>query len=167
MKISLIFISTILVLSVVLPFLLFVYNGAKNTVSVKKQAEAIIKGNGLVYSLKEVWRKNFIGISTDNKAITHIKFNSDKSKTINDINLIEVKACNIIKSYQNGANKSQSLKSLALEFIYKTSGKPNTIVSFFDVDDDLTEDFELQRIEKWQALIKNAIIAQPNLKLAS
>ena len=167
MKISLIFISTVLVLSVFLPFLLFVYNGAKNTVSVKKQAEATIRGNGLVYKIKEVWRKNFIGISTDSKAITHIKFNSDKSKTINDINLNEVKACNIIKNYNQGANKSLLLKSLALEFVYKSSNKPNTLIAFFDVDDDLTEDFELQRIEKWQALIKNAITEPQIVKMAS
>ncbi|WP_308991593.1 hypothetical protein QLS71_006135 [Mariniflexile litorale] len=167
MKISLIFISTLLVLSVFLPFFLFIYNGTKNTVSIKKQANALVKNNGLLYSLKEVWRKNFIGISTKNNTLTYIKFNSDKSHVINDVNLNEVKQCNILKNYNNGSNKSLFLKSLDLEFVYKSSAKPNLILNFFNIDDDLSEDFELQRIEKWHTLIKSAISEPLIVKMAS
>lgn len=167
MKISLILISTLLVLSVFVPFLLFIYNGAKNTGSIKKRASTLTKNNGLIYSLKEVWRKNFIAITSDNKTITSIIFNSDNTHIMTDINLNDVKACNIIKNQNQGPNKSLSLKSLSLEFIYKSSGKPNTIVSFFDIDEDLIEDFELQRIEKWQALIKAGITEQHAIKMAS
>ncbi|MFI0429829.1 hypothetical protein [Mariniflexile sp. HMF6888] len=167
MKTSLVIISTLLVLSVFLPFILFIYNGTKNAVSIKKQANVLIKNNGLVYNLKEVWRKNFIGISNDNKIITYIKFNSDKSSVINNINSNDIKQCNIIKSYNNGANKSLSLKSLGLEFIYKSSTRPNLIITFFNIDDDLNEDFELQRIEKWHVLIKKAISEPQMAKIAS
>ncbi|MFG6685458.1 hypothetical protein ACGK9U_02660 [Mariniflexile sp. HNIBRBA6329] len=167
MKISLIIISTLLVLSVFLPFILFIYNGTKNTVSIKKQANALVKNNGITYSQKEVWRKNFIGISSDNKALTSIKFNTKNPSVVSDINLNEVKQCNIIKNYNNGANKSLSLKNLGLELVYKSSAKPNVIINFFDIDEDFSEDFELQRIEKWHELIKNAISSPQIVKMAS
>lgn len=167
MKTSLIIISVLLVLCVFLPFIIFIYNGTKNTSSIKKQAKLLIQNNGITYAHKEIWRKNFIGISNDNKIITYIKFNSDKSNIIDNINSNDIKQCNIIKNYNNGANKVPYLKSLGLEFIYKSSTSPNLIITFFNVDDDLSEDFELQRIEKWQALIKNTISEPQITKMAS
>lgn len=167
MKISLMIISTLLVLSVFLPFILFIYNGTKNTISIKKQANALIKNNGIVYGDKDVWRKNFIGISNDNKVVTSIKFSAKTLGIVSDINLNEVKQCNIIKNYDNGANKSMSLKSLSLELVYKSSSKPNIVINFFNIDDDLSEDFEMQRIEKWHGLIKNAISEPLVAKMAS
>ena len=166
MKISLIIISALLVLSAFLPFILFIYNGTKNTVSIKKQANDLIKNNGISYSQKEVWRKNFIGISSDNKALTSIKFSAKDPCILRDINLNEVKQCNIIKNYNN-ANKSLFLKSLDLELVYKSSAKLNIVIKFFNIDDDLSEDFEMQRIEKWHGLIKNAITEPLVAKMAS
>ena len=153
MKISLIIISTLLVLSVFLPFLYFVLNEIKNGVNIKKLTHGLIKNNGIIYRQKEVWRKNFIGISSDNKHVTSINFSANKSGDVCDINLYDIKQCNIIKHYNNGVNNSLALKSLALEFVYKASGKPNMFINFFDIDEDLSEDFELQRIEKWHKLI--------------
>ncbi|WP_372755943.1 hypothetical protein [Mariniflexile sp.] len=166
MKISLIIISTILVLSVVVPFLLFVYNGTKNTSNIKKQANELTKSNGITYAIKEIWRKNFIGISSDNALLTYIKFSDAEPGVITEINLKDIKQCNIIKNHNN-ANKNIALKSLALEFVYKSNIKPTLTIPFFEIDEDLSEDFELQRVEKWHTLIKNALTVQPNLKLAS
>lgn len=167
MKTSLVVISTLLVLSVFVPFIIFIYNGAKNTVSIKKQSLLLIKNNGIVYSEKDVWRKNFMAISNDNKILTYINFKQDKP-FVNNISLIDVKQCHIIKNYNsNSTNKVTSLKSLDLEFIYKSSSKPNVIINFFNIDNDLSEDFELQRIEKWHALIKNAISEPQQVKIAS
>ncbi|WP_111307833.1 hypothetical protein [Confluentibacter sediminis] len=166
MKISLVIISTLLVLCVFVPFIIFIYNGTKNTLSIKKQAHLLIKNNGIIYSVKDVWRKNFIGISSDNKTLTYIHFKLNKPFII-DISLADLKQCHIIKNYNNGTNKTTSLKSLDLEFIYKSASKPNTIINFFNVDDDLNEDFEWQRIEKWQQLIKASIPQQIISKIAS
>lgn len=167
MNTSLILISTLLVLSVFLPFLLFIYNSAKNTKSIKYQANELIKNKDITYNAKETWRKNFIAISNASNIITSIQFGADTSQIIIDINLNDVKACNIIKNYSQGTNKSPSLHNLGLEFIYKASGKPHTPIPFFDIDEDLTEDFELQRIEKWHELIKNALNNTNTMKMAS
>ncbi|WP_100610370.1 hypothetical protein [Confluentibacter lentus] len=166
MKTSLIVISALLVLSVFVPFVLFIYKGAKNTISIKKQSSLLIKDNGIVYSAKEIWRKNFIGISSDNKVLTYIHFKKEVPFVTN-ISLIELKECHIVGNYKNSANKAISIKNLDLELVFKSAGKPNLIINFFNIDDDLSEDFELQRIENWQSLIKKAIVEPHMVKMAS
>jgi hypothetical protein len=164
MKISIVFISTILTLSVFLPFLLFIYNGKKNTSKTNKHINFLIKNNDVVYGIKEIWRKNFIGISNNNKILTYINLNEEKP-SINNINLEDLKQCNIIKNYSR--DNVLILNSLALEFIYKSSTNKNLTIPFFNIDEDLSEDFEIQRIEKWHKLILNAIPKQSITKLAS
>lgn len=131
MKTSLIIISSLLTLSVFLPFLLFVYNGTKNTASTKKQVNALIKDNGIIYSIKDIWRNCFIGISSNNKTITYIHFKLD-TPTATHIALTDIKQCHIVKAYNKGTDKAVSLKSLDLEFVSKTSGNP-IFLSIFSI----------------------------------
>lgn len=166
MKTSLVIISTLLILSVFLPVILFIYNGRKNTSNIKKQINALIKGNGITYSHKEIWRKNFIGMSNNNKTLTYIHFKLGKP-FVGNINLSDIKQCQIIKNIDGGRGKPTNLKSLDLELTYKLPKNPNVIINFFNIDDDLTEDLELQRIEKWYTLIQNAIQEQQMVKMAS
>ena len=51
--------------------------------------------------------------------------------------------------------------------IFKLPTNKNMSIPFFNIDDDLIEDFEIQRIEKWHKLISDAIIKSPSIKLAS
>ena len=166
MKTSVVILSIILTLSVFLPFLLFILNGTKNTASTKKHINALLKDNGFIYPLKEIWRKNFIGISNDNKILTYINLNKEKT-VINNINLHDLKQCNIIKNYNKDKDQVVRLKNLGLELVYNSPINKNLTIPFFYIDDDLSEDFEMQRIEKWNSLILNAIKSQSVSKIAS
>ena len=166
MKISLIIISTLLTFSVFFPLFLFIYNGFKNTSNIKHRIEALIKNNGIIYTTKETWHHNFIGISNDNTKLTYVHFNTDEPK-ISTIDLTEIKECHILKSQVKEKEKIIRLKNLDLEFIYKASNKPNVIINFFNLDEDLSEDYELQRIEKWQQIIKTSLPEQVIIKKAS
>lgn len=166
MKVSLIFISVLLILSVFFPLFLFIYNGFKNTSNIKKRMNSLIKNNGISYAEKEIWHNNFIGISNDKTKITYVHFNADQPK-ISTIDLTEIKECHILKSQFKERDKIIRLQNLDLEFIYKTSNKPQEIINFFNLDEDLSEDYELQRIEKWHKLIFNAIPKQRLIKEAS
>ncbi len=166
MKISLIFISTLLTLSVFFPLFLFIYNGFKNSSNIKHKIEALLKNNGIVYGLKEVWHHNFIALSTDKTQITFVHYNSE-NPIINTIVLAEIKQCNILKNQTRQKDKVISLKNLDLEFVFKSSDKPNLIINFFNLDDDLSEDYEIKRIEKWHQIIKTSIPEQITVKKAS
>jgi uncharacterized membrane protein len=166
MKTSVVILSIILTLSVFIPFLLFVLNGTKNTASTKKLINSFLKDNGIVYGIKEIWRKSFIGISNNNNILTYVYFELGKPTVIN-INLAEIKQCHVIKNYNYDKKKIASLKSLCLELSYKSSSKLNTSINFYNVDDDLSEDLEIQRIEKWHKVILNTIPFQNIIKIAS
>ena len=166
MKTSVIILSIILILSLFLPFFYFVLNGSRNTSSTKNLINSALKDSGIIYDLKEIWRKSFIGISNDHKILTNIYFEMEKP-IITNINMAEIKQCFVIKNYNYDKQKITGLKNLYLELSYKSSGKANSIINFYDVDNDLSEDFELQRIEKWQKLITDAISEQHILKTAS
>ena len=166
MKISLVIISTLLTLSVFFPLFLFIYNGFKNTSNIKHRIESLIKNNGIIYTTKETWHHNFIGISNDNTKLTYVHFNTDEPK-ISTIDLTEIKECHILKSQVKEKEKIIRLKNLDLEFIYKASNKPNVIINFFNLDEDLSEDYELKRVEKWQQIIKTSLPEQVIIKKAS
>jgi len=166
MKISLVIISTLLTLSVFFPLFLFIYNGFKNTSNIKHRIESLIKNNGIIYTTKETWHHNFIGISNDNTKLTYVHFNTDEPK-ISTIDLTEIKECHILKSQVKEKEKIIRLKNLDLEFIYKASNKPNVIINFFNLDEDLSEDYELKRVEKWQQIIKMSLPEQAIIKKAS
>jgi len=166
MKVSLIFISILLILSVFFPLFLFIYNGFKNTSNIKKRMNSIIKNIGISYAEKEIWHNNFIGISNDNTKLTYVHFNTDEPK-ISTIDLTEIKECHILKSQVKEKEKVIRLKNLDLEFIYKASNKPNVIINFFNLDEDLSEDYELKRVEKWQQIIKMSLPEQVMIKKAS
>lgn len=166
MKISVVIISTILTLSVFIPFLLFIYNGTHNTSNTKKHITLFLKENGLIYSLKEIWRKNFIGISDDNKILTYLTSKGEEFISAN-VNLADLKQCNIIKHYNKAKDNVVSLKSLELELVFRASANKNILIPFFDIDEDLSEDFEIQRIAKWHDLISKSIPSQTITKKAS
>jgi len=148
------------------PLFLFIYNGFKNTSNIKHRIESLIKNNGIIYTTKETWHHNFIGISNDNTKLTYVHFNTDEPK-ISTIDLTEIKECHILKSQVKEKEKIIRLKNLDLEFIYKASNKPNVIINFFNLDEDLSEDYELKRVEKWQQIIKMSLPEQAIIKKAS
>lgn len=166
MKTSLVIISTLLILSVLVPFAIFIFNSSKTSVRIKKQSQSLLKSNGIVYDTTEIWRNNFIGMSNDKKTLTYINFSKDIPALIN-ISLEDIKQCNIVRGFNTGSNNSQSLKNLELEFVSKSGTKSNTSINFFNIDEDLREDFEMPRIEKWQQLVKSALTEQSVNKMAS
>jgi len=156
MKTPLVIISTLLVLAVIVPFIIFIYKSSTSSGSIKKQSQLLLKNNGITYATTEVWRKNFIGISIDKNTLTHIGFKK-AIPSLNNISLSDIKQCNIIKNYNNSSS-TPTLKNLDLELVSKLASKTHVIINFFNLDEDLIQDFDVQRIEKWQQLIKNALV---------
>lgn len=155
MKTSVIIISVLLVLSVFVPFFLFIYNGSKQTIKIKKQVKTLLKNSYLNYGQQEIWRKNFMGINSNDQILTYINFKTAQP-SITNINFNELENCKIVNTHTSGKGKNRSLKQLGLELTLKP-GKNKTTICFFDKDEDVTEDYEMQRIEKWHTLIKQAI----------
>ena len=166
MKTSVSIISIILVLSVFLPFLYFIYNGLKNSNTISKKIEALVKANNFTYSIKDFWHNNFIGLSDDKKILTYISIKDQNPINI-DILLDELLHCDILNIQVKGRNKTMYLDRLDLKFLFKSSEKPSIILNFYNSNDDLVEDYELKRIEKWHQIINASLTEKIITKIAS
>ncbi|NJX14147.1 hypothetical protein [Tamlana crocina] len=165
MKTSLIIISALLVLCVFVPFFLFIYNSSKHTSKIKQLVKSFSKSENHNYTAQEFWRKNFIGI-TENNVLTVAQIKDDVPQ-IFETNLNEIASCKVIKEYAASKDHKSHLKSLGLELKYKQASLQPLFIQFFDVDLDVTEDFEMQRIEKWHELINQAVAKRELIKKAS
>ena len=154
MKIPMSIMFPLVIMSVVLPYLWFIFISRKSSRANKKQVESIIKKEHLTLNVKEQWNDSFIGI--DEKKNILLFYKSLENKHIeHTIDLNDVTACKVNKAVINSkkGNKTiTTLQTLDLELDHK-SKKLRTILHFYNVNDFFGEDFEIKRAEKWLQLI--------------
>lgn len=142
----------------VIPYIWFAFVGKNDAQKLKKLIKNAVKKENVLFSIKEQWSNNLIGIDETKNLLLFIKVNSPETPFVR-IDLSELKSCQIkIKSreYIKEKKRETELQSLDLEFIFYTEKEP-IILNFYDMNDDFTEYYEMKRIEKWQALIQQQI----------
>lgn len=158
MKLSEHLITLLIILLCVLPFAWFMLIGKNRASKNKKAIRDLIKNDHLKMDNEEFWNQNFIGIDTVQNKLVFVTLKNEGSLIIN-INLNDVKSCQINKISNDikRDNKMESeLQKMTLEVTF-ISKKPNESLVFYDLDDNLSEDFEMRRAEKWQQLIASQI----------
>ena len=156
MDISLVILSLILVGSVFIPF--FFFNSAgKSENKIKKKIKQSIANFALNISQSENWGNKYIGIDTDRKIVLYLNF-SESDNEEQQISLNHVKVCQILekrKVIKTKASKETLLEKLDLEVSLQNG--EILLLNFYDSNLNYSEDFELQRIEKWKAIIINQV----------
>jgi hypothetical protein len=142
----------------VLPYIWFVFIAKNDTQKLKKLIKVAVKKENVSFSIKEQWNNNLIGIDETKNLLLFIKVNSPETPFLR-IDISELQSCRInIKSrdYKKEKKRETELQALDLQLTF-FSEKEAISLNFYDVNDDFTEYFEMQRIEKWQALIQHQI----------
>ncbi len=158
MKISETVVTVIITILGILPFIWFTYIGRKSSGKSKNAINNLLKAEGLTFANKELWNHNFIGIDEVKKTLLFLKIKSTGNE-VTKIDLSHVKACHIDKvtrEYKREKKIEFELQTLNLEFIF-TSKEPNVIINFYDINDNLSEDLEMKRAEKWHALVSQIV----------
>ncbi|MFV9549607.1 hypothetical protein [Algibacter sp. PT7-4] len=164
MKISFTVLAILVTLSIIVPFLIFIFKGF-NT-STKKEVRKLAQQNGYKYDLKEVWNNKFIGITENKNTLTYITVQSENNTFIN-LNLSEISNCEVLTKYQTGSNKVSLLKQLDLKLSFKNTEKQDVLLNFFNTDETFMEDYELRRIKNWQDIITSNLSHNLVIKKAS
>ena len=154
MKISESVVTILITILGILPFIWFTYIGRKNFGKSKKAIKEITKSEGLTLNEKEAWNYNFIGIDNSKGRLLFIKVKSTGNEVVN-IDLNTIKTCQIDRStrdYKRENKTETELQKLNLELMFHTK-ESNIVLNFYDINEQLSEDLELKRAEKWQALI--------------
>ena len=155
MKISMSTIYIITTLFCVLPCIYFIFIGKNNTNKKDKLFKDTLKDENVSLSLTEQWSNKFLGFDESKNMLLFMKLINQEVSLLK-IDLNQIKSCQINKKTRDvkKENKMQTeLQSLSLEFQFL---KKNEIITFnfYDINDDFSQDLEIERAEKWQALIE-------------
>ncbi len=146
---------------VFIPFILFSYAGQSGRKKMDAQIKLIVTQYNLNISESEKWGNNYIGLDIYQRKVLYLDFGaSENPNQLIDIDTI--KGCQIVekrKIIKAHGKKEAFLERLDLEVLQKDG---NTLVlTFYNMDENRNEDFELQRIEKWRAIFINHISTIP------
>lgn len=155
MNTSFIIVCLIVVGSVLIPFFLFASSGQRVRKEMETKIKQVVNKNKLNISESEIWGNTYIGIDTAQRKLIFLKLTaSEILEQLVDLNTL--KECHIMEKRNSAKNKkSQLLEKLDLEILLKNS-EPIRL-NFYDIDQMHQEDFELQRIQKWKAILFSSI----------
>ena len=150
MKTSELVITILITILSIFPFVWFTYLGRKRMSKAKKAIDELTKAQNLNFHLKEQWNNSFIGIDEQKKVLFYTKVKSEENESFR-IDLNDVKSCKILKDtrdYRREKKIESELQKLDLEL--ELYGKPNLNINLYNIEDKLSEDFEMKRAELWQ-----------------
>ena len=150
MKTSELVIAVLITVLSIFPFVWFTYLGKRRMSKGKKAINELTKTQNLDFQLKEQWNNSFIGIDEQKKVLFYAKMKSTENESFR-IDLNDVKSCKILKDtrdYRREKKIESELQKLDLEL--ELYGKPNVTINLYNIDDNLSEDFEMKRAELWQ-----------------
>lgn len=163
MNTSIILISLLLVLVVFVPFFILNSSGKSGIKLISKKVKEIAKEERLKFDLKEGWACSFIAIDRTQKILVFSKL-VDGEVLLEKIALDQVEKSAIQKKVRlekTNTGNANVLQRLDLSITFLGSQKEIISLNFYDAEDTYTEDYEMQRAEKWETVINEAIKAIP------
>lgn len=128
---------------------------------ISKKVKEIAKTDQLKFDLKEGWGCSFIAIDRTKKILLFSKIVNGEV-LIEKIGLDQVEKSTIhkkIKSERSGSSHVNILQKLDLEITFLASQSKAVSFNFYDAEDSYSEDYEMQRAEKWETVINEAVKA--------
>lgn len=156
MKLSVIIIDLILILSISLPYYLFIRAGRNGKKTRNKTINHINRNKGILPNIQEQWGNYYIGIDSLENSLIYIQF-SNQEAVEKLILLDKVRDCSLIQEFKRikkGKGKEDVLNYLAIELRYHHPATQATRVDFYDAAAMTGEDYEMQRAGKWLGVIK-------------
>ena len=150
----------------VLPYLWFILIGNNNSKKNEKLFKDVIKRENVSLNTKEQWNNNFIGIDESKNILMFIKLINQEATSLK-IDLNQLKSCQInrkTRDYKKEKKVETELQSLDLELILKNE---TVTIHFYNMNDQFSEDMEMNRAEKWQTLIEQSKLKSISHKKAA
>ncbi len=157
MKISMSVMIIFTTLFCILPFAWFMLLGKYNTKKIENKFKDAIKRVNLNFNIKEQWNNKLIGIDTSKNILIYMKL-IDQEVSVIQIDLNQIKSGHINKQTKEVKKEKKTeteLQSLDLELSFLLKSEITTL-NLYDINDQLSEYFEMNRAEKWQRLIEQS-----------
>lgn len=164
MDTSFVIVCLIVVGLVSIPYFLFGLAGQSEKKNMKAKINQIIEKNNLSVSQSENWGNTYIGLDTNHRKILFLKIlASENLEQLLDLDIIN--GCQIMekrKAIKINDKKELLLEKLDLEVTFKNN--EHRFLNFYDRDQMIQEDLELQRIQKWKNILIDHLSKVPVTK---
>lgn len=147
-------IAAIFLIIIFLPIYFLNKTGHTYLKKLKNKFNNIATSNNLKIDQKECWGITCIGIDSAQQKLLYKQGLENDAYTI--LNLKDFVTCELlIEESHKRENKVITTKLNTLDLkLFGKQNKPSIILNFYDYDNNLVEDFELKRIDKWMSIIK-------------
>lgn len=155
MKIPISVIYTITTLLCVLPIIWLIFIGKSSAKKDEKLIKNALKDENITFTITEKWNKNFLGLDAVQNILVFIKIMNQET-TLIKIDLNTIKSCHINKKIKDSKKEAiiqPELQSLELELFFSKKNE-SVLLKLYNIDDEFTQDLEVERAETWQTLIQ-------------
>lgn len=160
MKIDILIVDLVLVILVLLPFMIFILLGKRESKRLKSSFQNAVAKYALRVTHRLDWNTNMFGLDKEQQKLLFIRERNDQFLT-NLIDLHEVRSSRIVTVYQENkpGKGSGNLQRVDLELIY--SSEEHEFFNLFDSEEAIYQDHELAHAEKLNALINEVTGLRP------
>ncbi len=157
---------------IALCFLPYIYMSKRGKKREQKFFQLLLnKSKQLNYNITnyEVMGNIIIGLDETTQELFFLRKVNDEER-FQHLNLNEVKQIrlnNLNRMVGAAKNQQKVLDKLQLVFVFKKSSNPEVIFEFFNSDESLIVNGELQLIEKWAKILNEKITVKPIIKTAA
>lgn len=144
----------IVTLIVIVPFGWFIFTDKSARSKKKKNFHKIANEQGVKLTLVDYWNNICLGLDESENTLLYINQNMTET-TVQKIELNDVRKCAINKTstdYKNGNKQYSEMSRLDLEFTFVSNTAP-TMICLYDRSDNFAQNQELERAEKWLAVV--------------
>ena len=144
----------VVVLSVLVPFSLFIWADKSGKAKKKNKFEKIANEQNLKLSVVEFWNNSCVGYDEQENVLIYINTHESVTK-FQKVELDDVRKCainKITKDYKNGDKHYSEMSQLDLEFTFVSNVTPVKI-TLYSTEEGFSQNQEIVRAEKWLAFI--------------
>lgn len=121
---------------------------------------AISEPQSLSFSVVDIWNESAIGYDPGRKVLAYVHFAGDQLLSQQVIPLQDISACKLYASSHevNTPNGHKRVTDrLELQLTHKNGQMPLSLITFYEAEKNFLINGELQLINKWDKLVKEAI----------
>lgn len=142
-----------------LPFIFMLQGRKKKEKQLLQSILAVANKHSCKISQHELCEEFAIGLDETANQLFFLKKTEDK-EIAQFVNLSEIKSCKVIKSERSVNSKDANYKlinNLDLQFSFLNQKNPDVLFSFYNAEEDMELNGEIQTIEKWAKIVNDRL----------
>ncbi len=142
-----------------MPFILMLNGRKKRERLILQSISAIANNLNCKISQYELYEEFAIGLDETANYLFFLTKTKDK-EVAQYLNLTEIKSCKVVKTERNIGNKLNNyttIENLGLHFSFFNKNNPDIILTFYDAEENMELNGEVQTIEKWAKIVNDRL----------